>query len=144
MYKVNVNRQAKKIIYMVKRSYLCIKTCSENAANATKLKWFKNGLRNTMSSPYSPDLNPIKHLWDVLNKQVQSMEAPLHNLQDLKDMLLKSWSQILQYTSMGLVESMLRWVRAVLAAKEGQHNIRKVVIMLCPIRNVVIYMLILL
>jgi len=39
----------------------------------------------------SPDLNPIEHLWDVLNKQVRSMEAPPHNLQDLKDLLLTSW-----------------------------------------------------
>ena len=41
--------------------------------------------------PNSPDLNPIEHLWDVLNKQVRSMEAPPHNLQDLKDLLLTSW-----------------------------------------------------
>ncbi|KAK3572875.1 hypothetical protein QTP86_009313 [Hemibagrus guttatus] len=40
--------------------------------------------------PNSPDLNPIQHLWDVLDKQVQSMEAPSRNLQDLKDLLLTS------------------------------------------------------
>lgn len=37
-----------------------------------------------MGSPKSPYLHPIKHLWDVL----RSMEVPLCNLQDLKDMLL--------------------------------------------------------
>jgi len=70
--------------------------------------------------PSSPDLNPIEHLWDVLNKQVRSMEAPPHNLQDLKDLLLTSWCQIPQHTFRSLVESMPRWVRAVLAAKGGQ------------------------
>ena len=35
----------------------------------------------------SPDLNPIEHLWDVLDQQVRSMEAPPRNLQDLKDLL---------------------------------------------------------
>ena len=40
--------------------------------------------------PNSPDLNLIKHLWDVLNKQVRSMEAPPRNLQDLNDLLLTS------------------------------------------------------
>ncbi|KAK3523760.1 hypothetical protein QTP70_009232 [Hemibagrus guttatus] len=33
--------------------------------------------------PNSPDLNPIHHLWDALDKQVRSMEAPPRNLQDL-------------------------------------------------------------
>ncbi|KAK3532871.1 hypothetical protein QTP70_001156 [Hemibagrus guttatus] len=69
--------------------------------------------------PNSPDLNPIQHLWDVLDKQVRSMEARPHNLQDLKDLLLTSWCQIPQHTFRDLVESMPRWVRTVLAAKGG-------------------------
>ena len=67
----------------------------------------------------SPDLNPIQHLWDMLEKQVQSEEAPPGNLQDLKDMLLTSWCQIPEDTSRGLVESTPRWVRAVLVAQGG-------------------------
>lgn len=31
--------------------------------------------------------NSEEHLWDVLNKRVPSIEAPPHNLQDLKDAL---------------------------------------------------------
>ncbi|KAK3573262.1 hypothetical protein QTP86_019240, partial [Hemibagrus guttatus] len=73
----------------------------------------------------SADLNPIGHLWNVLDKQVQSMEAPPLNLKDLQDLLLTSWCQIPQHTFRDLVESMLRWVRAVLQQKGDQHNIRK-------------------
>ncbi|KAK3548964.1 hypothetical protein QTP70_022657 [Hemibagrus guttatus] len=69
--------------------------------------------------PNSTDLSPIKHLWDVLDKQVQSMEATPCNLQDLNDLLLTSWCQIPQLTFRDLVESMPQRVRAVLAAKEG-------------------------
>ena len=69
--------------------------------------------------PNSPDLSQIEHLWDVLDKQVQSMEAPPRNLQDLKDLLLTSWCQIPQHTFRDLVESMPRQVRAVLSAKRG-------------------------
>ncbi|KAK3570978.1 hypothetical protein QTP86_031835, partial [Hemibagrus guttatus] len=58
--------------------------------------------------PNSPDLNPIEHLWDVLDKQVRSMEAPPCSLQDLKDLLLKSWCQIPQHTFRDLVESVLQ------------------------------------
>ncbi|MCI4389452.1 hypothetical protein PGIGA_G00098170 [Pangasianodon gigas] len=48
--------------------------------------------------PNSPYLNLIEHLWDVLDKQVQSMKTPPSNLQDLKDLLLMSWCQIPQHT----------------------------------------------
>lgn len=34
--------------------------------------------------PHSTDPKPIKHLWDALEKQVWSMEAPPHNLHNLK------------------------------------------------------------
>ncbi|KAK3527039.1 hypothetical protein QTP86_008668 [Hemibagrus guttatus] len=60
--------------------------------------------------PNSPDLNPIQHLWDVLDKQVQSSEAPPRNLQDLKDLLRTSWCQIPQHTFRDPVESMPRRV----------------------------------
>jgi len=46
--------------------------------------------------PNSPDLNPIVHLWDVLDKQAQSTETSAHNLQDLKDLLLMYWRLIPQ------------------------------------------------
>ncbi|KAK3568332.1 hypothetical protein QTP86_004231 [Hemibagrus guttatus] len=75
--------------------------------------------------PNSPDLNPIQHLWDVLDKQVRSMEASPHNLQDLKDLQLTSWCQIPQHTFRDLVESGLFWQQ-----KGDRHNIRQVVIML--------------
>ncbi|KAK3554948.1 hypothetical protein QTP86_001871 [Hemibagrus guttatus] len=61
--------------------------------------------------PNSPDLYPIEHLWDVLDKQVRSMEA--------QDLLLTSWCQIPQHTFRDLVESMPRWISAVLTAKGG-------------------------
>ncbi|KAK3523569.1 hypothetical protein QTP70_002478 [Hemibagrus guttatus] len=83
-------------------------------------KWFdehSNKFEMLTWPPNSPDLNPIECLWDVLDKQVRSLEPPFHNLQDLKDLLLTSWCQIPQHTYRNLVESMLRWVRAVLAAK---------------------------
>lgn len=31
-------------------------------------------------APHYPDYNPIKHLWDALDKYVRPIEAPHHNL----------------------------------------------------------------
>ena len=81
--------------------------------------------------PNSPDLNPIEHLWDVLDKQ--SIHAIHGSISSQLTGLQTSLCQIPQHTFRGLMESMPRWVRAVLAAKVGQHNIRQVVIMLCLI-----------
>ncbi|XP_053481040.1 carcinoembryonic antigen-related cell adhesion molecule 5-like isoform X3 [Ictalurus furcatus] len=64
--------------------------------------------RTSRGNKQNRDLNLIKHLWDVLHKQVQSMEASPCNLQDLKDLLLTSWCQIPQHTFRGLVESIPR------------------------------------
>ncbi|KAK3531066.1 hypothetical protein QTP70_009444, partial [Hemibagrus guttatus] len=71
-------------------------------------EWFddhNNQFEVLTPPPNSPDLNPIQHLWDVLDKQVRSMETPPYNLRDLKDLLLTSWCQIPQHTFRDLVES---------------------------------------
>lgn len=66
-----------------------------------------------------PNLSLIEHLWDMLDKEVRSMESPPHILKDFKDLLLTSWSQIPMHTSSGV--------------HVDQHNIRQLVIMLCLI-----------
>ncbi|KAK3560338.1 hypothetical protein QTP86_006422 [Hemibagrus guttatus] len=50
-------------------------------------EWFddhNNQFEVLTPPPNSPDLNPIQHLWDVLDKQVRSMETPPYNLQGPK------------------------------------------------------------
>lgn len=80
--------------------------------------------------PNSPGLNLIEHLWDVLEKQVQSMEAPPCNLHDLKDVMLTSGCLITQVTFRVFVDSISRQVRAALEARgvttqyyEGGFNV---------------------
>ncbi|KAF7651016.1 hypothetical protein LDENG_00117370 [Lucifuga dentata] len=85
----------------------------------------------------SPDLSPIEHLWDVLEKQVRSMKAPPHNLQDLKDLLLTSWCQIPSTPSEVLWSPCLNGSEPT-AARGDLHNIRQVVLMLCLISVYVI------
>lgn len=70
--------------------------------------------------PDSPDLNPMEQLWDVLDKQIRSMNAsPLTSLEELKNLLQASWSQIPQDTFRGLVESMPLRVKEVLQSRGG-------------------------
>ncbi len=50
----------------------------------TLLKW----------PPQSPDLNPIEHLWDVVEREILIMDVQLTNLQQLRDAIMSIWTKI--------------------------------------------------
>ena len=69
--------------------------------------------------PYSPDLNPIKHLWDALDRRVRKRVNVLNNVAQLQLALIQEWNNIPQRTIDNLVGSMVRRVRAATAARGG-------------------------
>ncbi len=50
----------------------------------TLLKW----------PPQSPDLNPIEHLWDVVEWEILIMNEQPTNLQQLRDDIMSIWTNI--------------------------------------------------
>ena len=66
----------------------------------------------------SPDHNPIKHLWDELEHRLQARPHRQTSVLDLTDALVAEWKQIPGAMFQHLVESLLRRMEAVLAAKE--------------------------
>ncbi len=50
----------------------------------TLLKW----------PPQSPDLNPIEHLWDVVEREIRIMDVQPTNLQQLRDTIMSIWTKI--------------------------------------------------
>jgi len=64
----------------------------EHDNELTVLKW----------PPQSPDLNPIEHLWDV----VERMDVHPTNLHQLQDAILSIWANISKECCQHLVESM--------------------------------------
>ncbi len=50
----------------------------------TLLKW----------PPHSPDLNPVEHLWDVVEREILIMDVQLKNLQQLCDAIMTIWTKI--------------------------------------------------
>ncbi len=62
----------------------------------TLLKW----------PPQSPDLNPIEHLWDVVEREIRIMDVQPINLQQLCDAMVSIWTKISEESFQHLVESM--------------------------------------
>ena len=69
----------------------------------------------------SPDLNPIEHLWDVLDRRVRQRNPAPQTLQQLAIALEAEWTAIPQQQIQRLIRSMSRRCRAVLDSNGG-HN----------------------
>ncbi len=75
----------------------------------TLLKW----------PPQSPDLNPIEHLWDVVEREIHIMNVQPTNLQQLCDAIMSIWTKISEECFQHLVESISWRIKTVLKAKGG-------------------------
>ncbi len=49
--------------------------------------------------PQSPDLNPIEHLWDVVEREIRVMDVQPTNLQQLCDAIISIWTKSLRNVS---------------------------------------------
>ena len=67
----------------------------------------------------SPDLIPIEHLWDRLNKRVHQRLPLTQTLDQLRQMLQQEWRTILRNNVRNVIGSMPRRCRAVLSARGG-------------------------
>ena len=56
--------------------------------------------------PYSPDLNPIEHLWDNLGSAVNDLQPRPHTVQTLEQALLQCWLAIPPELICRLIQSM--------------------------------------
>ncbi len=69
--------------------------------------------------PQSPDLNPIEHLWDVVEREILIMDVQTTNLQQLCDAIMTIWTKISEQCFQHLVESMPRRIKTALKTKGG-------------------------
>ncbi len=76
--------------------------------------------------PQSPDLNPIEHLWDVVEREICIMAVQTTNLQQLCDAIMTIWTKISEEYFQHLVESMPRRIKTVLKEKASPTGTSKV------------------
>uniref|UniRef100_A0A8C8JNM2 Tc1-like transposase DDE domain-containing protein n=1 Tax=Oncorhynchus tshawytscha TaxID=74940 RepID=A0A8C8JNM2_ONCTS len=80
--------------------------------------------RNVSVLPWpakSPDLNPIEHVWDLLDRRVRARAIPPRNVRELSGALVEEWGYFSQHELANLVQSMRRRCTAVLNGVGGLH-----------------------
>ena len=70
----------------------------------------------------SPDLNPIEHLWDDLDRRVRQRQPQPQSLKQLVNTLPDEWNHIPQQAIRTLISSMGRRCQAVIDSRGG-HTI---------------------
>ena len=71
--------------------------------------------------PYSPDLSPIEHLWDELDRRVRRRRNTTNTLGQLRTALLEEWENIPMRKINALVNSMQRRIGD--KCQRGTHQI---------------------
>ena len=67
----------------------------------------------------SPDLNLIKHIWDMLCRRIQARKPPVQNIRQLEAALHREWQQLSPKDIRRLTGGMRRRVEAVIQARGG-------------------------
>ncbi|CAF4937392.1 unnamed protein product [Pieris macdunnoughi] len=67
----------------------------------------------------SPDLNPIEHIWDLLDRRIRKRPIAPQALQQLTEALIEEWERIPQEDIRRIIRSMPRRCQAVIRAHGG-------------------------
>ncbi|KFM68178.1 Transposable element Tcb2 transposase, partial [Stegodyphus mimosarum] len=78
-----------------------------------------SGQFQRMWPPRSPDMNPIEHLWDIIERSVRAQNPALSTLSQLSMSIEAAWLNIPAGDFQRLVESMPRRIAALRRAKGG-------------------------
>jgi transposase len=70
-------------------------------------------------SAMGPDLNPIEHIWDMLDRRIQAREPPVQNIRQVEVAFHREWQQLSQQDIRHLTGGMRRRVEAVIQARGG-------------------------
>ena len=94
---------------------------SSHTAAATLEEFAERGIRVIFWPPYSPDLNPIKMLWDDMKNWIQNNYGERMTYPRLRQAVTEAWESIEQRRLDDLIDEMPARCQAVIDA-QGMHT----------------------
>ena len=82
----------------------------------------QNGVETLEWPALSPDMSPIEHLWDVMEREIRKQITPNTTLQELRPLLQCAWQQIPQHQINRLICSMRARIGECLATQGGHKH----------------------
>ncbi|KAJ8876176.1 hypothetical protein PR048_024085 [Dryococelus australis] len=104
-------------VYRMDPCYFQDDNARYHVSRATMQWYADNNVRRLDWPAQSPDLNPIEHIWDELDRRVRARQARPKSIAQLVEWLQEEWRRIPVDVLQTLVESMPDRVAAVLAAR---------------------------
>ena len=91
----------------------------KHTANLTK-QWFEDNRVTVLDWPaQSPDLNPIEHLWNEMDRRPRQLEIPVRTQDQLWDAIQKIWVELGSDVCKKLVDTMPTRINDVIKANGG-------------------------
>lgn len=83
-------------------------------------KWIQNNQINVLQWPsQSPDMNPMEHLWNELDRRIKNRSKLPTSVQNLWDIVQEEWEKIPTEFCQNLIHSMQQRVLDMKKAKGG-------------------------
>ena len=83
-------------------------------------KWLSENEINVMKWPaQSPDLNPIEHIWNDVDRRLRKLPGKISSKEDLWDKLQDAWNDLKEDDCRKLIKTMPERVRDIIKAKGG-------------------------
>ncbi|GFU01621.1 transposable element Tc1 transposase [Trichonephila clavipes] len=93
--------------------------CSIHTSRRAQTCFDEMGAQKLGWTLQSPNLNPIEHFWDELERRISSQRNRSSSLQALTSAVMDAWKTIPMVTYQKLMESLSKCVRAFIHAKGG-------------------------
>ena len=92
--------------------------CHKSASTIQHLE--NNGIKVLKWPPRSPDLNPIEHIWNMIDSKLYEISPK--NLSELEAAIQKLWNELTPDLCRNLIESMPERIQACINAKGGHFD----------------------